>query len=235
MELVSLNTSIVPGHWLVSMRRPLVTCDPQDLPLPLDVPSFVVWAQGDGAWPAQHARRGNAQVELGGAGPVSAPPPSSTELAASRSVQITMPAYRIKPGVTQYVCSNFQLPTDKKYHIIQYQVSGRCVRGLTQGLGACLGHMRACCGPALLMCGPGLVCCGPAPGCPWPALAAAASHRYRGHDARGYSRSTTLCSSRGVLIQMHAVAAGISCRGKGGCSCMQWCNDEPHAGVISLM
>ena len=125
--LVSVNTSKVPGRWLVQLRRPLLTCDPLDLPLPLDVPSFVVWAQGEGAWPSKHTSRGNAQVELGGTGADSAAPPSAAELAASRSVQLTMPAYHINSSeVTQYVCSNFQVPTDVKYQIIQYQVSHTC-------------------------------------------------------------------------------------------------------------
>ena len=82
------------------------------------------------------------QVDFGAVSS-SAVPPSSAELAASRSLNLTMPSYSILPNEeTQYVCSNFKLPTDQKYHIIQYEVSGMNV--------VLLSHIRGWCGFPLL-------------------------------------------------------------------------------------
>ena len=125
VELVSMDTTSSPGRWLVQLRRAAQTCDPQDLPITLEIPNFVVWAQGGKyPFPSKHAQAGNSQVAFGGSQQGGAyAPPSALELAASRSLRFTMPQYRVhSDAVTQYMCSNFEVPVDKKYQIIQYKV-----------------------------------------------------------------------------------------------------------------
>jgi len=122
VELVSVDTASNRGRWLVQLRRAVVTCDPKDLSLSLEIPNFVVWALGgSNPYPSMHVKAGNSQIQFGPGKDMSAPP-SAAELAASQTLRFTMPEYRVASDVvTQYMCSNFEVPIDKKYHIIQYK------------------------------------------------------------------------------------------------------------------
>ena len=116
----------VPGRWRIQLRRAIQTCDSsQDLPITLEIPNSVVWAiGGQYPYPAMHVQKGNSRIAFGGSlGGAAYAPPSTAELAASRSLTFTMSQYRIPDdAVTKYMCSNFEVPMDKKYHIIQYKV-----------------------------------------------------------------------------------------------------------------
>ena len=90
----------------------------------LEIPNFVVWAQGGKyPFPSKHVQAGNSQIAFGGARGGAYAPPSAAEMAASRSLKFTMPQYQVRSdAVTQYMCSTFEVPMDKKYQIIQYKV-----------------------------------------------------------------------------------------------------------------
>lgn len=105
------------GTTYAVLTRALETCDDADLAIRNGSSHAVTWARGRAAF-GYHgpANRGNGQVTFI---PAPGKPPSTPTNA--KQLSLTMRDFEVPTNDTAYVCTNFELPRDRKYHIIEWE------------------------------------------------------------------------------------------------------------------
>ncbi|KAJ3107796.1 hypothetical protein HDU97_003144 [Phlyctochytrium planicorne] len=124
--LVSPPSPINGNFTTYILQRPLVTCDPKDIPIQKGILNPIVWATGVSTLAKPLAYHGTAQ--RGNANIILYPDPAkpwqvSTTYSAPgvQTMEVRMPNITINSSlISSSYCTHFSVPADKKYHVVSY-------------------------------------------------------------------------------------------------------------------